>query len=141
MYQNLSKNAKAVMNLAQTIAHKEEEEYIGTEHILLAMLEYGQGTAVQVLRACNISPESVKSQLAQLRKDSMENTWVLGRLPGTPHVKQVITFALEEAEKLQADKVGTECLLQGILREKGCLAESALQSLGLSLNMVREKIS
>ena len=139
MYQHLSKTAKDVLKLAEQIARRDQHEYVGTEHVLLAIAEYGLGIGAQVLQDCAVTPAAVKDQVHALLKGSMEETWVFGRLPGTPHFKQVIAYAIEEAEKAKDPKVGTEYLLLGLIREKGCLAERALRNLGVNLNLARQK--
>ena len=141
MYQHLSETAKDVLKSAERLAQQDNKEYVGSEHVLLAILEHGLGVGHQVLQNCSISLEAVKDQITQLIKHSLEETWVFGRLPGTPHFKQVISYAIEEAEKVNDKKVGTEYLLLGLLREKHCVAERALRSLGLTLNIARKEIA
>ncbi len=141
MYQRLSKTAKDVLQLAQSLAQKDNLEYVGSEHVLAALMEHGLGIGFQVLQNYAITPEAVSEQIATLVKRSLEETWVLGRLPGTPHFKQIIAYAIEEAEILNDNKVGTEYLLLGLLREKGCVAERALRRLGVDLALARRKIA
>ena len=141
MYQHLSKTAKEVLRLAEQLAQQVQQEYVGTEHVLLAILDHGLGLGAQVLDNASITLEAVKDQIQNLTKKQMEETWVLGRLPGTPHFKQVIAMAIEEAEKVKDRKIGTEYLLLGILREKDCVAERALRKLGLNLKSARKEIS
>ena len=141
MYQRLSKTAKDVLQLAESLAHQDNLEYVGSEHVLTAIMEHGLGIGFQVLQNCAITPDAVHDQIAALVKRSLEETWVLGRLPGTPHFKQIIAYAIEEAERVNDNKVGTEYLLLGLLREKGCVAEQALRRLGVSLPLAQKKIA
>ena len=141
MYQHLSKTAKEVLRLAEKLAQQVQQEYVGTEHVLLAILDHGLGVGAQVLDNASITLEAAKEQIQNLTKKQMEETWVLGRLPGTPHFKQVIAMAIEEAEKVKDRKIGTEYLLLGILREKDCVAERALRNLGLNLQSARKEVS
>jgi len=141
MYQHLSETAKEVLKLAEELAHQDHQEYVGTEHVLLAILDHGLGVGAQVLQDCSISPSAVRNQITRLNRRSLEETWVFGRLPGTPHFKQVVAFAIEEAEKVNDKKVGTEYLLLGLMREKGCVAEQTLRNLGLTLSVARKEIA
>ncbi|MCK5270365.1 MAG: ATP-dependent Clp protease ATP-binding subunit [Sedimentisphaerales bacterium] len=141
MYQHLSETAKEVLRLAERFAQRDHKEYVGTEHVLLAIVDHGLGVGAQVLRNCSVSPDMVKDQIVHLIKRSLDETWVLGRLPGTPHFKQVIALAIEEAEKVRDTKVGTEYLLLALLRERGCMAEQALKNLGLSLKVARKEVA
>ena len=141
MYQHLSKTAKEVLKTAQRLAGQDNLEYVGTEHVLMAILEHGLGLGAQVLDNCGVTLEGVKDRVATLHKRSLSETWVFGRLPGTPHFKQVIAYALEEAEKVKDQKVGTEYLLLGILREKDCIAERTLKDLGITLSNAQKEVA
>ena len=141
MYQHLSETAKTVLKIAERLANQDQQEYVGTEHVLLAIMEQGLGIGAQVLQNQSITTEALKQQIAAIIKRTMHETWVLGRLPGTPHFKQVIACAIEEAEKAHDSRVGTEYLLLGLLCEKGCIAERALASLGVNLDLARSKIA
>ncbi len=141
MYQHLSETAKDVLKLAEEIARRDQWEYVGTEHVLQAILEHGLGVGAQLMENCGITLDAVREQVEFFSKKQMEETWVFGRLPGTPHFKQVISYAIEEAEKARDTKVGTEYLLLGLLREKSCVAARALNKLGLNLAGAREKIA
>lgn len=141
MYQHLSETAKEVLKLAERLAQKDHQEYVGTEHVLLAILEHGLGVGAQVLANCSITLDAVRQQVLLLSKRASEETWVLGRLPGTPHFKQVIAYAIIEAEKAKDKKVGTEYLLLGLLRERNCIAEKTLRTLGLNLKLARKEVA
>ena len=141
MYQHLSKTAREVLSLSQRIARRDNSDYVGTEHVLVAILEHGLGLGAQVLENHGITLSAVMSQIRQVQQSHAEETWVLGRLPGTPHFKKVISYALEEAELVRDKKVGTEYLLLGIFREPGCVAEKALMGLGLTLESARQEVA
>lgn len=138
MYQHLSETAKGVLQAARL---QSNQEYIGTEHILLAILDLGIGIGAQVLHNCGVTYPAAKEQIDQFTKTSLDQSWVLGRLPGTPHFKQVIAYAIEEAEKARDTKVGTEYLLLGLLLERGCVAQRTLGQLGVTLELARTRIA
>lgn len=141
MYQRLSNTAKDVLKLANQLARQDNQEYVGTEHVLLAILEHGLGVGWQVLDSHSITLSTARRQIESLARRQMEETWVLGRLPGTPHFKQVLAYAIEEAENVKDNKVGTEYLLLGLIREKGSVAEQSLRNLGLDLHSAQETIA
>ena len=138
MYQHLSESSKAVLKLASQKARQQNLEYIGTEHVLLAILEYGMGLGAQILDRFGVTFSLAESMVHDFAQKSMEESWVLGRLPGTPHFKKVISYALEEAESFNDRKVGTEYLVLAILREKGCVAERVLKRLAVKLDSARD---
>ena len=78
MYQHLSETAKDVLKLAVKLAQQDSQEYVGTEHVLLAILEHGLGVGYQVLQNQAITLEAVREQIAQLTRRSLDETWVFG---------------------------------------------------------------
>ena len=140
MYEHLSKRVDQVVKLAKKIAREYEQEYVGTEHILLAIVQEGTGVGARILLEGGASEEKLRAEVDKLIKASLEDTWVFGRLPGTPHFRNVIAQAIEEARKLNNTEVCTEHLLLGLLKERGCVAHEALRGLGLSTRSVREAV-
>ena len=141
MYEHLSRRVEKVIKLANRIAREHEQEYVGTEHILLAIMEEGTGNGVAVLAQNGIDEPKVKAEVEKLIQKSMEDTWVFGRLPGTPHFRNVVARAIEEARDLKSTEVCAEHLLLGLLREKGSVAFEALTNLGLKIQDVRTAIA
>ena len=80
MYQHLSKTAKEVLELSKTLAKDEMHEYVGTEHVLMAILDHGLGVGAQVLNNCSITLEAVKDHVDAINKINMEQTWVIGAI-------------------------------------------------------------
>ncbi|MBN2212536.1 MAG: hypothetical protein JW709_14155 [Sedimentisphaerales bacterium] len=141
MYQHLSETAKEVLKLAEEIARRDRLDYVGTEHVLLGIMEHGLGLGAQVLQNAGITLELLQESIQQLTRSGSDDTWVLGRLPGSPHFKQVIANAIEEAELVRQKKVGTEYLLLGLLRETDCVAEKTLRRAGLTLSQARQEVA
>ncbi|MBP7935717.1 MAG: hypothetical protein KA354_13805 [Phycisphaerae bacterium] len=140
MYEQLSHEVHRVIKQANTIAREYELEYVGTEHVLLAIAEGVRDSGAQILKGHGLSKDKIKAEVDKLVKASMEDTWVFGRLPGTPHFRNVVALAIEEARKLGSKEVCTEHLLLALLLEKGCVAQKALSSLGLAQAAVRQEI-
>ena len=138
--ERLSQRVDRVMKLANQIAHEYEQEYVGTEHILLAIVREGTGMGCKILQEKGIGEDTLRQQIDKLIKASLEDTWVFGRLPGTPHFRNVVAKAIEEARELKTKEVCTEHLLLALLTEKGCVAHEALRALGLSSKAVREQL-
>jgi ATP-dependent Clp protease ATP-binding subunit ClpC len=139
--QHLSKRSERVLALADEIAREYEQDYVDTEQVLLAIVREGTGRAVQILAELGLDEHKVRAEIDRLIKKSMEDSWVLGRLPGSPHFKNVIANAVEEASAFKAAEVCTEHLLLALLREDGCVAQRALKRLGVVLEDVREKVT
>ena len=140
MYEKLSSRVEGVIKDAHKIAREYEEEYVGTEHVLLAISREGTGVGAKVLLKNGANPEKIKEQIDQLIQRSMEETWVFGRLPGTPHFKNVVAGAIEAARQLESKEVCTEHLLLALLKEEGSVAYNALRNLNLRLENVRNDV-
>jgi ATP-dependent Clp protease ATP-binding subunit ClpC len=140
MYETLSPRVHQVIKLAEAIAREYEQEYVGTEHVLLAIAREGTGLGAGILKAKNATEDRIREEIDKLVKASLEDTWVFGRLPGSPHFRNVIARAIEEARELKGKIVCTEHLLLALLSEKGCVAQAALQNLGFDAKSTREQV-
>ena len=140
MYEKLSTRVEGVVKLAHDIAREYDEEYVGTEHVLLAISREGTGVGAKILLNHGATPEKIKEQVDQLIKHSMEETWVFGRLPGSPHFKNVVAGAIEAARQLESKEVCTEHFLLALLKEKGSVAYNALKNLDIKIEDVRTDV-
>lgn len=140
MYEKLSKRVDEVVRIARGIAREMEHEYLGTEHLLLAILREGTGVGAKVLAASGINEVTVRAELDRRIRKSLEDTWVFGRLPGSPHLKGVVVKAVELAGNLKSPVVCTEHLVLAMLLEKGSLAEQALRALGLTFESAESRL-
>ncbi len=135
MYERFSDILRAVLRLADDIGKQYNHEYIGTEHLLLGLLEEGRDIGFQILQKLEVVDE-VTAYLMQLMKHGPDP--VRGKLPLTPRAKKVLTLAEEESRNWNHTYTGTEHLLLGLLQEKeGCAAE-ALTNNGVTIEKVRQ---
>lgn len=141
MYEKLSPRVNQVIKLANNFAREYEQEYVGTEHVLLAIAREGTGLGARILTDAGADENQIRVEVDKLIKASLEDTWVFGRLPGSPHFRNVVARAIEEARALSSNEVCTEHLLLGLLAEKGCVAQAAMKALGLSSKSVRDKVA
>lgn len=138
--QHLDADSKAIVELADVIAHEFEMEYVGTEHVLLAILRHGGGLGAAVLAKFGIDEAKARRKIEDLFRRDKEDTWVFGRLPGSPHYRNVIELAISEAEQLEAREIRSEHLLLALLREKHSTAYQALAALGVTLKSCRDEV-
>lgn len=141
MYEQLSKNVERVIKVANEVAREYELDYVGTEHVLLAIAREGSGVGGKILQALKIDEFNLKNVVDKLMKKSMEDTWVFGRLPGTPHFRNVMAKAIEEAQKLRSREVCTEHVLLALANEKGSVGEAALAEMGATPERVRTELN
>ncbi len=129
-----------IIKLANEIAREYDQEYVGTEHVLLAIEREGTGMGAAVLVKRGITSKRMREEIDKLVKKQLEETWVFGRLPGTPHFKNVVAVAIEQCQELGSSLVCTEHLLLGLLKEQGSVAHKTLNTLGVSFDDARSDI-
>lgn len=141
MYERFSDRARKVMELAKQEAWRFNDEYIGTEHLLLGLSKEGAGVAARVLQAFDVDLREIRMDVEKLKfMISGPNPTQRRRLPQTPRARKVIEYAMEEARNLRHKYVGTEHILLGLLRQEECVAAQVLVNRGLKLDQVREEI-
>ncbi|MHC4404500.1 MAG: NAD(P)H-hydrate dehydratase [Planctomycetota bacterium] len=139
MYEKFTDRARKVMQSANQEAERRNHEYIGTEHVLLGIIQQEDGVAANVLKNLGVDLHGILREVKELAAPGPGDVEVAD-LPMTPRTKQVIEYAIEESRLLRHNYVGTEHLLLGILREPECVANQVLANLGLTLDDVREEV-
>lgn len=139
MYERFTDRARRVLQNANQEAQRLNNDYIGTEHILLGLLRESQGVAARVLVSLVGDVRTVKSEVEKLVQCGPDMV-TMGRLPQTPRAMKAIEYSIEEAKNLSHNYVGTEHLLLGLLREGDGAAAQALAHLGLKLEEVRKVV-
>jgi ATP-dependent Clp protease ATP-binding subunit ClpC len=139
MHERFTEPAIKVMTLANQAAMRLNHEYIGTEHLLLGLVEEGSAVTCQVLRNLGIDLRKVRSEVEKLAQPGSGDG--KRKLPQTPKVRKVIENAIQEARSLKHASVGPEHLLVGLLLEQEGVAAQILLNLGLTREAVRRQIA
>ena len=139
MFDRFTDRAKKVMSFARQEAMKFNHEYIGTEHILLGLVQEGSGVAANVLKNMTVDLEKIRHEVEKIVKTGPSMV-TMGQLPFTPRAKKVLELSLEEASQLSHNYIGTEHLLLGLIRENEGIAAQVLMNLGVKLDEVREEV-
>jgi ATP-dependent Clp protease ATP-binding subunit ClpC len=139
MFDRFTDRARKVMQLARQEATRFNHDAIGTEHILLGLVQEGSGVAATVLRNLNVDLSKIRHEVEKIVR-SGPTMVTMGQIPFTPKAKKVLELAVEEARQLGHNYIGTEHLLLGLLREQEGKAADVLMSLGLKLEEVREEV-
>jgi ATP-dependent Clp protease ATP-binding subunit ClpC len=126
------------MQFANQEALSFNHAYIGTEHILLGLVREGNGVAANVLKNFNVNLGAIRLETEKLIEPGPDVT--VGKLPHTPKTRSVIEFAIQEANNLNHNYVGTEHLLLGLLRVTEGTAYKVLVNMGLKLEDIRLEI-
>src|SRR5204863_5914766 len=111
---NFTPRAQQVLALARKEADRFNHNFVGTEHLLLGLIKLGQGVAVNVLQKIDLDLETVRMEV-EIQVGSAPETKIVGNIPYTPRVKNVLAMAGKEAKALNHSFVGTEHILIGLL--------------------------
>lgn len=136
---NFTPRAQQVLALARKEADRFHHNYVGTEHLLLGLINLGQGVAVNVLQKMGLDLQTVRAAVEKQVGMGPESK-PSGNIPYTPRVKKVLALAGKEAKALNHSYVGTEHVLLGLLREGEGVAARVLKLLEVDIERCRNEI-
>jgi len=135
--ERFTQRARRVLTLAQENAESMHHNYVGTEHLLLGLLEEESGVASRVLQDLGLSTRRVKELIKRMSDTSRRGFRTSMEL--TPRTKRVIELAVEEARRMGHHYIGTEHLLLGLIRQGESVALDILKQSGLSPERIRQE--
>ncbi|MEA2015939.1 MAG: ATP-dependent Clp protease ATP-binding subunit [Actinomycetota bacterium] len=138
MFERFTERARKVVVKAQDEARFLKQNYIGTEHILLGLIDEKEGIAARVFYELNLSVEEIRNAVKEVVTEGTSESY--DHIPFTPRAKKVLELSLREALQMGHNYIGTEHVLLGLLREGEGVAARVLNSLGMTLNIVKEKV-
>ena len=124
--ERFTQRARRVLSLAHQEAERMRQNVIGTEHLLLGLIEEEGGVAGRVLRELGLEPDRVREMVERMSGFGQYRGGKIDLAPGT---QQVLEFAIEEARRMGHHYIGTEHLLLGLVRSQeghghGCAAQA-----------------
>lgn len=132
-----TRRARRALELAQDEVRRLGHDYMGTEHILLGLIEEGDGVAAEILRQLTDRPDDVRSALEAVVAPGDGNSQS-GEIAISPRAKRAMHLAEEEARSLGHHYLGTEHILLGLIDEGEGVAAGVLRSLGIDADRARE---
>ena len=139
MFERFTDRARRVVVLAQEEARMLNHNYIGSEHILIALIRESGGVAAQALESLGITEEAARQQVEEITgRGQQDPPW--GHIPFTPRAKKILQLSMREAIALGHAYIGTEHILLGLLREDDGAAIRVLNGLGVDPNRVRQQV-
>ena len=114
-FSGFTEKANAVLNRAIEKACELGHEYVGSEHMLLGILEIGNSVAAEALRRLGITPEKLETMVKE--KIGVGSPTKVTPADFTPRSKRILQIAAAQAAQLGHGFVGTEHLLLAILEE------------------------
>jgi ATP-dependent Clp protease ATP-binding subunit ClpC len=139
MFQRFTDRARRVVVLAQHEARTLDHGYIGTEHILLGLIDEGQGVAATALTSMGISLDEMRQAVQDTIGRGTEPLPESGHIPFTPRAKKVLELSLRESQQLGHTYIGTEHILLALIREEGVGAQ-LLAGAGVDLDRARQQV-
>ena len=136
---NFTPRAQQVLALARKEADRFNHSFVGTEHLLLGLINLGQGVAVNVLQKMGLDLETVRLEVEK-QVGTGPDQKLAGNIPYTPRVKKVLELSKKEAKALHHTYVGTEHILLGLLREGEGVAARVLKNLDIDIDQCRQEI-
>ena len=140
MSNNFTPRAQQALALAKKEAEKLNHNYIGTEHLLIGLINLGQGLAIKVLQEIGVGVEDVYEAIEDGIEPGSSDKSLDGKIPMTPRVKKVLVLAEKESKKMGHTYVGTEHILLGLIKEGDGIAALTLKKFGADYDEVLEQI-
>jgi ATP-dependent Clp protease ATP-binding subunit ClpA len=138
-FERFTDRARRVLVLAQEEARLLDHGFIGTEHLVLALISEGEGVAAQALEQLGVEVGAVRERV--VATIGVSGSAPTGSPPFTPRAKKVLELSLREALQLGHNYIGTEHILLGIVREGEGVGAQVLVGLGADAESVRQQVT
>ncbi|MFZ5908017.1 MAG: ATP-dependent Clp protease ATP-binding subunit [Nitrospirota bacterium] len=137
MFEKFTERGRKVIIYAKEEAEKRQNDYLGTEHLLLAVLKEEDGLPLAILKRMGITPDEVRMEIERNLPQGT-NLMTFGDIPFTPRAKKVLELAVEEARLLGHNYIGSEHIFLGLVREEEGIGGKILRSFGANLLGARQ---
>lgn len=138
MFDRFTDRTRKCCQAARMHAVRMNNDYVGTEHLLLGLLSDRESIACIVMSQF-VMPDQVEQDLEATMKPAPD-LGETSQIPFTPRAKKVFEYAIDEARSLGSDYVGTEHMLIALIRETEGIAGTILVKHGMTHEKVREKV-
>ena len=117
MYLNFTDTLTKVIANAQTEARRLNQDFIGTEHLALALLDQDDSEAGRILAQMNVESGYVRNALAHAIPAGDKPPVVTGKLPMSPRAQRLVTNSIVAAQAAGKQKIATRFLLAALIAE------------------------
>ena len=132
-----TERAQKVIAIAHSEAKRMGHQVVGTEHILLGLIQEGEGIAAQVLTGLGLDLPKIQNQVEQIAGVGKPFNGEVGL---TPRVKKVLELANEETHRQEVNFIGTEHLLLGLIMEGEGIAARILANLNVGPERIWKQV-
>lgn len=137
MMQRFTDDAQRVLSLAQEAALELGHDYVGTEHVLIGLIKVKNGVAAKALEELGLVTEDIFEAVEQhVGRGNKKATSIYM----TPRVKHVLELAIQVANHMNHNYVGTEHILLGLLSDGSGVAVAILRAMNIRSNDIVEAI-
>ena len=137
MMQRFTDDAQRVLSFAQEAALELGHDYVGTEHILIGLIKVKNGVAAKALNELGLSAETI---IEDVEEHIGRGNKKVSSVYMTPRVKHVLELAVEVANHMNHNYVGTEHILLGLLSDGGGVAVGILRNHNIRANDIVDTI-
>lgn len=137
MMQRFTDDAQRVLSFAQEAALELGHDYVGTEHVLIGLIKVKNGVAAKALNELGLSAETI---IEDVEEHIGRGNKKAGSVYMTPRVKHVLELAVEVANHMNHNYVGTEHILLGLLSDGGGVAVGLLRNHNIRASDIVEVI-
>ena len=137
MMQRFTEDAQRVLSFAQEAALELGHDYVGTEHVLIGLIKVKNGVAAKALNELGLSVETI---IEDVEEHIGRGNKKASSVYMTPRVKHVLELAVEVANHMNHNYVGTEHILLGLLSDGGGVAVGILRNHNIRANDIVDTI-
>ena len=137
MMQRFTDDAQRVLSFAQEAALELGHDYVGTEHVLIGLIKVKNGVAPKALNELGLSAETI---IEDVEEHIGRGNKKVSSVYMTPRVKHVLELAVEVANHMNHNYVGTEHILLGLLSDGGGVAVGILRNHNIRANDIVDTI-
>jgi len=140
LFGRFTPRARAAVTLAEEAARAVPHNYVGTEHVLLGVIDEGSNLALKVLRSLDIEIEDLRGELLASMGPPTEQPQLQQHIPFTVLAKHVLELTAKESMALGHNYIGCEHVLLGLTAEDNGVAGKVLRRMGVELRTTRRAV-
>jgi hypothetical protein len=133
-------DAQQSLELARAEAPRLNHDFIGTEHVLLGLLNSQSGIVSNVMRRLGVECATVRAEIEKVIGPGVPVKRIAAEIPYTPRATRALALAAKEAEMLRQRHVNSEHIFLGLMKEGTGVAGVVLRNLGVDINRARDEI-